>query len=111
MAGFCKDVSDSQFETAVLENPKPSLVEFWAPWCGPCRMIGPLLEKLAEEYVGDVDIFKMNVDENEDIPSKLQVRGIPHLMLFHKGELIDSVIGAPEPKRIVDMLENALDDV
>lgn len=107
---LCKEVSDTEFEQVVLENPRPVLVEFWAPWCGPCQVVGPVLEKLAEEYANEIDIVKMNVDQNQDIPARLQVRGIPNMMMFRKGELLDTLVGMPDPNKIVEMMESALED-
>ena len=102
-------VTDSDFELKVIENPRPALVDFWAPWCGPCQMIGPVLDKLAEEFDGEIDIFKMNVDENKEIPGGLGVRSIPTLITFKKGELINTIVGAPDPHKLMETLENLLD--
>ena len=94
MAGATKPVTYSSFETDVLKAPGPVVVDFWAEWCGPCKMIGPILEELAGEMAGTVTIAKMNVDDNPMVPSKYGIRGIPTLMLFKGGELKATKVGA-----------------
>ena len=94
MGAATKLVTDSNFEADVLKSPKPVLVDFWAEWCGPCKMIGPILEELAGEMGEQVTIAKMNVDENPMTPSKYGIRGIPTMMLFKGGELKATKVGA-----------------
>lgn len=89
-----KHVTDASFEADVLKSDKPVLVDYWAEWCGPCRAIAPILEKVAEEYGPRLQVAKMNVDENTVIPGKLGIRGIPTLMLFKGGELVDTKVGS-----------------
>jgi thioredoxin 1 len=96
-------VTDSSFGPEVLESTIPVVVDFWATWCGPCQTMGPLVDTVAEEYEGKVKVLKMNVDENPITPSKYGIRGIPTLLLFNKGELVDRLIGA-QPKASVDNL-------
>jgi len=101
-------ISDATFETAVLKSQVPVLVDFWAPWCGPCVAIGPVLESLAQEYKGQVTIAKMNVDENANIPASFGVRSIPYLALFKDGKLVDTVVGAVPKTKLVDLIKKAL---
>ena len=89
-----KHVSDASFEVDVLQSKHPVLVDYWAEWCGPCKMIAPILDEVATGYEGKLQIAKMNVDENRDIPAKLGIRGIPTLMIFKGGQKVDTVVGA-----------------
>jgi thioredoxin 1 len=96
-------VTDGDFTKAVLESGVPVLIDFWATWCGPCQMMGPVIDTVADEYAGKVTVLKMNVDENPVTPAKYGVRGIPTLILFNKGEIVDRIVGA-QPKGSVDVL-------
>jgi thioredoxin 1 len=96
-------VTDSSFGAEVLESTLPVIVDFWATWCGPCQMMGPVVDTVAEEYEGKVKVLKLNVDENPVTPSKYGIRGIPTILLFNKGELVDRLIGA-QPKASVESL-------
>jgi thioredoxin 1 len=87
-------VSDDTFEAEVLKSATPVLIDFWAPWCAPCRAIAPVVEELAREYAGKVKIVKMNVDENPRTPQRYGVRGIPNLILFQGGQVKEQLIGA-----------------
>ena len=87
-------VSDKSFENDILQSELPVLVDFWAPWCGPCRAIAPVLDELSEEFAGQVKIVKINVDENPAAAGKYSIRAIPTLILFNKGEVIEQVTGA-----------------
>ncbi|MBA4390770.1 MAG: thioredoxin [Syntrophus sp. (in: bacteria)] len=96
-------VTDGDFTKAVLESGVPVLIDFWATWCGPCQMMGPVIDAIAGEYEGKVTVLKINVDENPVTPAKYGVRGIPTLILFNKGEVVDRIVGA-QPKGSVDVL-------
>ncbi len=87
------EVTDANFETEVVKSDKPVLVDFWAPWCGPCRMVAPLVEELAEEYDGKVKFVKLNTDDNVNIATRYGIRSIPTLLMFKGGEPIDQIIG------------------
>lgn len=88
------EINDQTFEQEVLKSDLPVVVDFWAPWCGPCRMVGPIVEKLSEEYEGKVKFCKLNVDENRDMATKYQVMSIPLLLFFKGGEVVDQNLGA-----------------
>ena len=91
-----KHISDASFEADVLQADKPVLVDYWAEWCGPCKMIAPILDEVSDTYKDKLQIAKMNVDENRDIPAKFGIRGIPTLMLFKDGQLAATKVGAHE---------------
>jgi len=108
MSEHVLDVTDASFEQDVLQAPVPVLVDFWAAWCGPCRMIGPIVEELAEEYKDRVKVAKMNVDDNAGTPAQYSVRGIPALLFFKNGELVDQIIGAVPKTQVVSSIEKLL---
>ncbi|MGE0131645.1 MAG: thioredoxin [Blastocatellales bacterium] len=95
MSQFVAEVSDSNWASEVLESDKPVLVDFWAAWCGPCRMLAPTVEQVAEKYQGKAKVVKINVDENVESPAKYGIRGIPTLILFHRGQEVDRHVGVP----------------
>ncbi len=97
-------VTDATFESDVLKSASPVLVDFWAPWCGPCRMVGPVLEKVAELYAGKVRVVKLNVDENQATSMKYGIRSIPTVALFIGGDVVDGVLGAAPLPFFTDML-------
>ncbi len=98
-------VTDGDFEQQVLQSDIPALVDFWAAWCGPCRTVGPIVEELAEEYKGKIKVAKLDVDNNKQVASKYGVRGIPTLMLFKDGQIVDQIVGAVPKSRIKELLD------
>lgn len=103
-----KEVTDSNFAELVKNNSKPAVVDFWAPWCGPCRAISPIVEELASEYEGRVDIYKCNVDENSDVVVENGVRNIPTIIFVKNGEVVDKLVGAAAKNVLVEKIENLL---
>ena len=103
-----KHVTDSDFQAEVLESEQPVLVDFWAPWCGPCRVVAPVLEEIAEERAENLRIVKLNIDENPDTPGKYGVRGIPTMLLFKGGEAVAQKVGAAPRSHIQQWLEGEL---
>lgn len=103
-----KHVSDATFEAEVLKSSQPVLVDYWAEWCGPCRMIAPVLDEVAAAYQGKLQVAKMNVDENRDIPAKFGIRGIPTLMLFKNGQLAATKVGAMSKAQLTAFLDQQL---
>ncbi|MBI5643851.1 MAG: thioredoxin TrxA [Deltaproteobacteria bacterium] len=108
MAGNIVDVTDSNFETAILKSDIPVLVDFWASWCAPCKAIAPIVEEIAKDYGGRVRVAKMNVDENPSTPGKYGVRGIPTLILFKNGQIVDQVVGAVPKNQIKSLVDKGL---
>ncbi len=102
------EISDAQFEADVLKSETPILVDFWATWCAPCKAIAPVLDQLAEEYDGKIKIGKVNVDENPGTPGQYGVRGIPTMILFKNGEIVDQLVGAVPKNQIASLLDKAL---
>lgn len=102
------DINDDNFDSEVLESDKPVLIDFWAEWCGPCKMIGPSLEELSEEYGEKIKIVKVNVDENPNSPSQLGVRGIPALFLFKDGVVISNKTGAAPKASLKEWIDSSI---
>ncbi|WP_198972909.1 thioredoxin TrxA [Xylophilus sp. ASV27] len=103
-----KHISDASFETDVLQADKPVLVDYWAEWCGPCKMIAPILDEVSASYKDKLQIAKMNVDENRDIPARFGIRGIPTLMLFKSGQLAATKVGALSKAQLTAFLDQQL---
>ncbi len=103
-----KHVTDANFDAEVLKSQTPVLVDFWAPWCGPCRAIAPLLDELADDYAGKLKVVKMNVDENPDTPGRYGVRGIPNLLIIKGGHVKDQIVGAVPKGQLVRAVDQAL---
>jgi len=101
-------VTDDSFETDVLKSSEPVLVDYWADWCGPCKMIAPVLDEIADEYAGKLRIAKLNIDENPNTPPRFGIRGIPTLMLFKDGEVEATKVGAVSKSQLVAFLESNL---
>jgi thioredoxin 1 len=103
-----KHVSDASFEADVLQSKQPVLVDYWAEWCGPCKMIAPILDEVSTTYAGKLQVTKMNVDENRDIPAKFGIRGIPTLMLFKDGQLAATKVGAMSKAQMTAFIDQQL---
>jgi len=103
-----KHVTDASFEVDVLQSAQPVLVDYWAEWCGPCKMIAPILDEVSSAYAGRLQIAKMNVDENRDIPAKFGIRGIPTLMLFKAGVLAATKVGAMSKSQMTAFIDQQL---
>lgn len=108
MAENIINVTDSNFESMVLQSDLPVLVDFWASWCAPCRAIAPIVEEMSNEYAGKVRVAKVNVDENPATPGKYGVRGIPTLILFKGGKVLDQLVGAVPKGQIKDLIGKGL---
>lgn len=102
------EVNDNDFEAKVLKSSLPVLVDFWAPWCGPCLAIAPALEELAKDYKGKLTIAKLNVDDNPNTPAIYGVRSIPYLVLLKNGKIVDSIVGAVPKSKLAMMLDKSL---
>jgi thioredoxin 1 len=102
------EFTDENFETDVLKSDVPVLVDFWAPWCGPCKMIAPIVEEIAGEYDGKLKVGKLNTDDNQQVAAKYGIMSIPTLMIFHGGEVSERIVGAQPKKAITDKIDVVL---
>lgn len=101
-------ITDAQFSEEVLNSDVPVLVDFWAPWCGPCKMIAPVLEDVAADYAGKMKVVKLNVDENQETAPKYNVRGIPTLLIVKGGEVVATKVGAVSKSQLIEFIEGAI---
>ncbi len=108
MAEHVVTVTDANFDSEVVKSETPALVDFWAAWCGPCRAIGPVVEELAQEYLGKVKVGKCNVDENPKTPGQFGIRAIPTLILFKNGQVVDQITGAVSKSHLEEALKKLL---
>ena len=106
MSEFINEVSDQNFESEVLNAAIPVLVDFWASWCAPCRMLAPVVETIAGQYQGRVKVLKLNIDDNPVTPGKYNIRSIPTLLLFREGSVKEQIVGNTAPGAIAKMLDN-----
>lgn len=108
MSELIKHISDASFEDDVLQSDVPVLVDYWAEWCGPCKMIAPILDEASKTYSDKLRIVKLNVDENRDVPAKFGIRGIPTLMLFKNGQVVATKVGALAKTQLTAFLDSNL---
>ena len=108
MAGNMIDFTDQNFESEVLESDTPTMVDFWAEWCAPCKMIAPTVEELAAEYEGKIRIGKLNIDENPSTPIKFGIRGIPTLIIFKGGQPVEQIVGVKSKADLKTAIEKAI---
>ena len=107
MAGNVTEINDANFDAEVLKSPQPVLVDFWAPWCGPCRRIAPIVEELASQHAGSAKVVKINVDQSARVAADYQVHSIPTVMIFKNGEVVDRFVGLQPKSRLDEALKDA----
>jgi thioredoxin 1 len=108
MAGNVVEVSDAEFESSIVQSDKPALVDFWAEWCQPCKMLAPVVEEIAGEYIDKVRVAKVNVDDNPAIATKFGIRGIPTLLLFKEGKVVQQMVGVKPKADITKAIDEIL---
>ncbi|HNW44886.1 MAG TPA: thioredoxin [Elusimicrobiales bacterium] len=101
-------LTDANFETEVMKSALPALVDFWAPWCGPCRMLGPVIEELAKDYAGKVKVCKLNTDEAQDTASKYNISAIPTILIFKGGKVVNELVGMQKKEELKKLLDTLL---
>ncbi len=99
------DVTDASFDNEIINSGKPAMVDFWAVWCGPCRMVGPVVEEIAGEYNGKAVVAKVDVDNNQEVAAKYGIRNIPTILYFKNGEVVDKVVGVAPKEQLIEKLE------
>ena len=102
------DISDNDFEQRVIKSNLPVLIDFWAPWCIPCKMVAPIVDKLSHKYDGRMKFFKINIDDNPRTPSRFQVMSIPSLMIFKNGQVVETVVGAVPERSLISRIDGVL---
>ncbi len=102
------DISDNDFEQRVIKSNLPVLIDFWAPWCVPCKMVAPIVDKLSHKYDGRMKFFKINIDDNPRTPSRFQVMSIPSLMIFKNGQVVETVVGAVPERSLISRIDGVL---
>src|SRR3989339_1176202 len=105
---MAQEINDQQFETEVLKSTVPVLVDFWAPWCGPCKMLGPIVEELSGEFAGKAKVGKVNVDDNQELAARFGIRGIPTVMLFKGGKMVGTFVGLRSKEDLAAALNGAV---
>jgi thioredoxin 1 len=108
MSDHVGKATDADFQESVVDSEIPVLVDFWAPWCGPCRAVGPILEDLAEQYAGRIKVVKVNVDENQQVAGSMGIRSIPTVVLYNGGQVVETVIGLRPKEQFVSLVEKVL---
>lgn len=107
-SSYVTAATDDNFDAEVLKSSKPVLVDFWAPWCGPCRAVGPIVEELADQFKDNVKVMKLNVDDSQKTAQNYNVRSIPTLILFKEGKIVDTLIGLAPKERLADFIKKGL---
>jgi thioredoxin 1 len=108
MAGNVIEFTDANFESEVLKSEQPVLVDFWAEWCGPCKMLAPRIDALADEYAGKIRVGKLDTEQNQDTAIRYNISGLPTLLLFKGGEMVDKLVGVPKPEKLTASLKKLL---
>jgi thioredoxin 1 len=108
MAKGIVDIDDRSFDTEIIQSDKPAVVDFWAPWCGPCKAIGPVIEELANAYGEDIKFTKCNVDENPATPAKFGIKAIPTLIFFKEGKVVDQITGMVAKSKLEDTIKSII---
>lgn len=108
MSGNVKEIADNQFQSEVLDSDIPVLVDFWAPWCGPCKGIAPVIDELAQDYSGKLKVVKLNVDDNPATPSQYDVRGIPNLVIFKGGQVVEQIVGLVPKEQLISAVNKVV---